>query len=606
MDKNTNARSLFNLRYSIDDVLRYFGYEPTSDPIFNVAGVNHTNYCHKDLNKHKVRIAIDSNNEIEVHGVWGATPLKDAFQCYACLYSKGDDKEEVALLWHKQKMHTTTEKERKKLETAEEFKANKNKLIASNNSKNVLEKRDEELSFTPVEKLTDYIQTDNNLFKNLISEVCELSGQSEDSVFLLGLGIFSSITSKAYCICDSKGETIPINLFVFVEQSSSNAKNYAVSYFQQPIFDFLEKLNKKKLAFDYKKDNYENSVNQENSTIDTTENLQKQIDRIIQSYIPITSITLPAIEKRLARMSGFCSIVSSENNLIDLLSNKNNDLLSSMFDGRFTNIVSNTKSLYIGKPIGSIVYFSFGNTIKEFLDFNNITEFQSKFLLLVDKISIGERKHTIKKKDRKLYSQYNKICNDLLNYSKNDLSYDSLIKIDIDEEGWKKIIDFKNKTEITLSIYSGETYPEIVISLFDNAETQIMKIAANLYLISDSYQIETGEDDNLLREKHVIPISFIECAITIFEKSMWLFLGSCTSKDLIGKKSECESILSIFINQPTSYTRNERQIIQSRLKVEPFKSLISYNKSDYIRDVLKMMVNENLLTFVEPDLYQIK
>lgn len=112
-------------------------------------------------------------------------------------------------------------------------------------------------------------------------------------------------------------------------------------------------------------------------------------------------------------------------------------------------------------------------------------------------------------------------------------------------------------------------------------DMQIMKIAANLHLLS--------REDKFQQK---IPDSLIKSAISIANALLQSSLAICRAKGLIGDRAEYDAILRMFEND--MHPKTERQIIQSRSRVEPFKN-ITGNRSNAIRQALSTMIDKGVL-----------
>ena len=112
-----------------------------------------------------------------------------------------------------------------------------------------------------------------------------------------------------------------------------------------------------------------------------------------------------------------------------------------------------------------------------------------------------------------------------------------------------------------------------------------MKISANLHVAS-------GSNDDL------IDSVYVESAIQIVRELLLGLAQLCNVKGLIGNKAEFDAILKMFLDKSFTYKQTERQIIQSRSGVEPFKSSTG-NKSEMIRLALSELVKQNVLVITE-------
>lgn len=582
---STTSRMQFKIIYTVDDVLQYFGFEPVM-PLGLELNLNFpfTEYQYKDENSAKKSIHLnrdEMNNVIEVIGLKGATyRVKDAFDCYILLQCHGD--EHQALEWENQSMHLDYLKKKRKQINNEKIAELKNTILHlqrsrthNNNQKNVLES-------TPyrVPANLDYFLDDTTPFKQWVSEISVLSGIPANTTLLLGLGILSGITSKKYAIYNSNYQALPIGLFVLTEQCSASLKSSVLSYFQAPIFEYISDIER---------------LIKHNASIDK-EAYHQRLNRLNNHFVPITTITLPALRKKMKSLNSFCSLVSSEQSLINTLCHNENDFFSSMFEGTFTRVVTDRGEVYRGHPVGNIVCLAPKGGIEKIFAASKHSELIANFLMITEQPRVGKRVYKQREEEKSMLKQYASRCQILLEQaSREELNTENLIKLKVCHEGWELIFDHRNLIEHYLA--DVFTYDAIMVTLFDKIEVQILKIAANLYLLD--------ADLDVLFDESEIRLSYVESAIRISNEALRLFFVTCEEKGLLGLKLQYESILSMFIDKRPNYKRTERQIIQSRSKVNPFNRLLG-NKSDYIREQLKEMVNHDLLIFTEPDEYSMK
>ena len=147
---------------------------------------------------------------------------------------------------------------------------------------------------------------------------------------------------------------------------------------------------------------------------------------------------------------------------------------------------------------------------------------------------------------------------------------------------WLRLNPEKNLDSIEKHLADGGKYSHISMrGAASKVNMQIMKIAANLFLLDGGYYIV-----------ETIPIPTIKASINIANDLLEANLKLCMAKDIIGTRAEFTSILSLF--ERDSRPRSERRIITSKVSTQPFKE-ITGNKSDKIRETLDEMVLAKLL-----------
>jgi hypothetical protein len=582
---STTSRAQFNLTYTVDKVLQYFGFEPDNpyglalnlDLLFNEYVCNI-----EDSTNKRIQVLRDAtNNVIEVIGLRGAAyRVKDAFDCYIKLGCDGN--EELAIEWGTQSMHIDYLKKKRKQTSNERIAELKNTILQLQRSRANTDNQNNILEHTPyrVSINLDRFLNENTPFKQWVSEISALSNIPINTTFLIGLGVISGITSKKYAVYNSNYQSLPIGLFILTEQCSVSLKSGVLSYFQAPIFKYISDIERR-IKYD--------------ASIDK-EAYQQRLNCLNNHFVPITTITLPALRKKMKSLNSFCSLVSSEQSLINTLCHNENDFFSSMFEGTFTRVVDDRGEVYRGYPAGNIVCFAPKGGIEKIFAASKHSELITNFLMITENPRVGKRVYKQREEKKALLDQYAARCQILLEQaSRYELNTENLIKLKVCDEGWELIFDHRNLIEHYLA--DVFTYDAIMVTLFDKVEAQILKLATNLYLLD--------ADLEELFDESEIPLIYVESAIHISNEALRLFFITCEEKGLLGLKLQYESILSMFMNKGSNYKRTERQIIQSRSKVNPFNRLLG-NKSDYIRAQLKEMVNHDLLIFTEPDEYSMK
>jgi hypothetical protein len=231
--------------------------------------------------------------------------------------------------------------------------------------------------------------------------------------------------------------------------------------------------------------------------------------------------------------------------------------------------------------IGAAVLFAQHGSIDTILSSSNGTGLSERFLFMVEPHKLGKRdfnnRHGIHPEP---IAKYDTIAGDLANKVLSEpLKPDDLFKMTISENGFKEINSFRDDIEDRLA--DGGRYSHVSLrGAAAKIDMQVMKIAANLQLLSDS------------PENHVIDDKHVMAAINIAYEMIEAIFKILNAKGMIGAKAEYTAILALFENNATD--RTERNIVGAKIKTEPFKSHTGC-KSALVKQTLKDMVKARIL-----------
>lgn len=423
-------------------------------------------------------------------------------------------------------------------------------------------------------------------FSQQTAKQCQLP---ESTVFMNLLGIFVSVACRKWAVQYETGGSLPIGLYVVTEQPPGTGKSRCQGIAQKPFFNIKSELQSelkkrlKTLAADKDKD-------KERSQYDEAE-LQTLTEQklCVFSRAFISNATPEAVEKELIGTSGYFSAVSSEqglfNSLLGLSYNQNgannNDIILYGFDGGYVSSCRITRDGYHGNVIGGCVLFAQAGSVEKVLSASNGSGLAERFLMLCEPHNLGNRDHFKKVFiDETLSDEFSRRCQFAEEIYTTPIQRNDLLNLHPTESGYNLIKKYRQHIEPSLA--DGGKYSHIALrGAASKIDMQILKIAANLHLLS-------REDDF----NPTIPNRIISAAISIANSLLESSLAICRSKGLIGDLAEYDAILRIFENDMRP--RKERQIIMSRSRVEPFKSMTG-NKSDAIRTALSLMVDKGVL-----------
>jgi hypothetical protein len=423
---------------------------------------------------------------------------------------------------------------------------------------------------------------DSHPLKALSIAVSRATYLPVNTVFLMGLAVFSSIACRRYVVNYQYGGDVPIGLYGVAEQPSGTGKSWCLTIFQKPFF----KVHHAKIEV-FKTDlSRLKSIAKEDLTDDDKLALK---DLLANSPPPLfaTNATPEALEQYINSTNGFFSAVSSEQGLFNSLlglsygDNKkvnNDDLVLNGYDGGHMNSMRVGREGYNGSVIGGIALFAQQGSIEKVLNASNGTGLSERFLMLAEAHNLGKRDRTRSTAiDKTVIDAYGEIAERLANAALSSVKTD-LAALHISTNGHRLINEYLNIIEPHL-VNGGKFSHAFLRGAAGKLNIQVMKIAANLHLLAGGL-FEPDIDD-----KHV------KAAIGIANELFEANINLLHDKGIMGTKAEYTAILRMF---ETANRLTERQIIMSRSTVVPFKSFTG-NKSELIRANLAEMVERGIL-----------
>ena len=426
---------------------------------------------------------------------------------------------------------------------------------------------------------------DKHLLKRLSLEIASVYHLPQSTVFLMGLGVFSSVSCRKKVVNyqDNKA-SLPIGLYVIAEQPSGVGKSRCLNTFENEFSQIHKSINTSR-----KKEINRLLKDKELNDGDLSEQQREELFELQNSKIPqlyTTNATPEGLERTLSDNRGFFAAISSEQGLFNSLFGKtysngsnNNDVVLNGFDAGFINVNRAGRDGYSGNVVGAVVCFAQQGSIETILDASQGTGLSERFLMLVEPHRLGQRDHKkINQLTERLLIEYSLACGFGLDVFNQPEDFSELTQLFITDKGFEMIADYQN--EIEPHLRDGEKYSFPALrGVASKINMQIMKIAANLHLL------DKGFFHPYIEDKHV------ESAIKIADRLLQHQLKMMRDKGIIGIKAEYQSILALFEsnNLPLSY----RQITEAKRKVNPFKD--TQNPSDAIRNALAEMVQVGLL-----------
>jgi len=455
-------------------------------------------------------------------------------------------------------------------------------IIKDQKSNNIL---DSDVKYSSVD-VVQYVD-DNHILKKLSMYISEKTYLPVSTVFLAGLGVFSSIACRKYAVTYQDREKLPIGLYVVTEQPSGSGKSRCLKYFQKPFYEMSERIH------DEIKKEYSDLMKNEAMLDDDEKNRLAELTYKLKvlGNLFTTNATSEGLEKGLSETNGFFSAISSEQGLFNVLFGgsyksdsraNNNDVALNGFDGGFINSARVTRKGYCGHVVGGIVCFAQSGSIETLLNSSNGTGLSERFLMLAEPHSLGIRDHERESEIiNQFYNEYAEKCTLLESVMHGADKFSDAFELYIGDAGFAMIRQYLNSIEPHLKD-GGKFSHASLRGAASKIDMQIMKIAANLRLLGEKIDFWSGIDDK-----------YVEIAIKIANEMLEANLKLCQDKGVLGCRAEFEAILRLF--EDNGKPRIERAIILSRSRVSPFKEF-SGNKSQQIKSVLAEMVQQGILS----------
>lgn len=431
---------------------------------------------------------------------------------------------------------------------------------------------------------------DGNLLKNLSIQTAACCQLPANTVLVALLGVFSSVSCRKWVVDYQYGGSLPIGIYAIIEQPSGTGKTRCLTVGQNPFFRIKGEVIK----------GYREHVKQLQNIPEPSDPQAEELKELlarksaVNSRLFVSNATAEGFEHTLSSTNGFFSAISSEQGLFNSLlgssyskGDPNNDLILNGFDGGHISSCRVSRDGYYGSVIGGVTLFAQQGSVEKILSCSNGTGMSERFLMLAEPHFLGQRDHLKKiHMDSTIETDYALKCEFSRDIFNQPGSTADLLSLKIMDSGHLLIAKFRQSIEPHL--VDGGRYSHISVrGAAGKVNMQVMKIAANLHLLS-------RQDDF----NPIIPDSVITSAIGIAHDLLEVNLALCKAKGLIGEKAQFTAILNLFEGNHRPMT--ERQIIQSRARVSPFKDFTG-NKSDLIREALAGLEFEGLLASLVVD-----
>jgi len=421
---------------------------------------------------------------------------------------------------------------------------------------------------------------EEHIIRRISESLAKRAYMPPSTVFMAGLGVFSSIAMRKWCVSYPNGDRLPIGIYAVLEQPPATGKSRVIKMFQQKFIDQqVAVIGALAGARDKAK------------TEDEEDDIDKRLD-IASRQLFVTNSTPEALDAVLTENKGFFSAISSEQGLFDSLLGlsygekgraNNNDAILNGFDGGNVATRRTSRKAYCGSVVGSVVCFAQPGGIEKVLSASNGTGLAERFIMLSEPHYLGRRDFTRDAEKFGFFGDieklfYNNKCHFIDEILEDPKRLSDLIPLRLSSRGWQLIDNYRQEIEPHLAD-GGKFGHAALRGAAGKVDITILKLASNMHLLYD-------QDNDLIEDFHV------SAAIGIADDLLISSLNLCQSKGISGQKSEFEAILKMFKRKDLI---TEREILQSRKCVEPFISFTG-NRSDLIRENLKEMCNQGLLS----------
>jgi hypothetical protein len=430
---------------------------------------------------------------------------------------------------------------------------------------------------------------DNHLMKRLALSIANATDLPQSTVFLLGLGVFSSVACRRWIVNYQHSGSLPISNYIGAEQPSGTGKTRCLNTYQRPFQEAHSKHIKKcrqKLEVLNCIEKPDDDVKQE----------IRELTKLAQVPLFVTNTTPEALEKSLIFSEGFFSAVSSEQGLINSLLGKmygnesktnNNDLVLNGFNGDFVTSMRVTREGFSGFIAGGITLFAQSGSIETILKESNGTGLSERFLMIAEHDNLGHRDWLKNKSiDKFLTDEYSRICNNFADsVFSNPKPFNELQELNITTDSWQLINQFRNDLEPELK--AGGKYSHASLrGAIGKIDMQIMKIAANLHILKYSHLPPSTIDNDT-----------VISAINIMRDMTEAHLMMLQDKGAVGVTAEYSAIIS-YLSRKSAKGVMKREMVNSLKTTQPFKS-ITGSKNAAINNAIDEMLEFGLLTLTD-------
>lgn len=406
------------------------------------------------------------------------------------------------------------------------------------------------------------------------------------TAILVALTSFSSTLGLSCCTTYPNGSKMPLGIYFIGEQPPSSAKSRLLNFFNSPVQEAISELNKKRFKHnsEFKKAN--------------KEKLDPESEGMPIIKVLSGNITPEALEQKHCNSNlGYFSLASAEQGLPNTFlgltrgidRSNDNDLLLKAFNGEFHSSERITRSGFSGLVHGSFLCIAQDGSINTILTQSQSTGLAERFILYVEPNMLGERNFTTHEAvthESEVYAYEEaivRLVNKIDELPNKAPALKDLRVLKLSDSSWLEIRKFRDSMEPLIA--DGAKYSHSIMRGFvGKLDIQVMKIAATLH---GSFHALESESGNI---PETISSHWVNLALKMFFVCIERVYLLLHEMEIIGLSAQESSILQLF--QSKNRPLNMREITQSRIKVNPFKSMSS-NKTEAVRHTVDVLLIKN-------------
>ena len=350
------------------------------------------------------------------------------------------------------------------------------------------------------------------------NEMAKYTNFQQEGANLVALCVASWSVGVGYVTAYEDGNTLPMELYFMAEGRSGEGKSRAMNLISKGFTTALdiESEKRKKMRAELLHQHAENTEGKAHVSLSEQTLLEQDLIKNHPLSHNVSDATVAAMDDMLKEQQGWFVLKSSEQGLIDGLLFGNNgenniDFMLNGFDGESSETRRLSRVGFSGRPHGGIGVFSQEGTIEKIIQASGNRGLTQRFLMLSEPSVMGSRVFGSKKEIPKELGLFNSKCQEIVTESLSNnavLNIENLRVIQLDDDSWSHIFDFKNEIEPMLG--SGGRYePAILSSMWSKIEMFIMKVASTLHIFSGKSHMEKVCLDTTLDASLIVQTLFI-------------------------------------------------------------------------------------------------
>ncbi|MFG0872307.1 DUF3987 domain-containing protein [Aeromonas media] len=417
-------------------------------------------------------------------------------------------------------------------------------------------------------------------------EVADSIQISQDSTFMIGLGLTSAMVGAAYCVKTHWDAELPLGLYVTAEQPPAAGKSGVMRAFQQPFRRALRRMNGDRNKV------LEAMKAQIEATDDSAVN-GELLEQLAHKPKPvmgwISNATPEALENEaIAPNGGYFALASDERGLLNSVfgmlygkgSPVNMDAALKGFDGGAYVSVRATRKGFDGEVHGSIVCFAQPGSIESIMQASGSTGLAERFLWLSDGHQLGKRNH-LKRRNKPNCVPFTRLCDEVVKLIPARPSLESLTPLLIPVILVDQLLQAKQQIEIELGD-EGRFGNDGVRGAAGKFDMQVMKVASILHV------------SRHLCEGHPVPsnigVADFEIALKLCRELLERYRQALINKRIIGFGAEADAVIEYLEKFP-----NGKDLAQAKSNLRS-KVVFKGRSTKQIYAVIQNLFAANIVT----------